>query len=278
VTATAFNLRDSDHPVRLVRTDQGAVLTRYYLVKGAADVIEAATATGLPALGSAYAPSGLGSLLICRRVQPVTNTLRPTETEGTFVIEAEWRTADWGGVQRPTPVRNGAWLVIEPETATITQYQDIDVVQNAPAWPGGNRHLPMNNGFGAPREVGLTKAVVCKYVRGDDLTLAYMNTLIDFNAEKYVSADAVTLPGLAQNPSLTYALGAGQVRFRTFELPETPAAYDGGLPLYLLKLHLLLAPDHLYRWQLVDEDGNPKLSTTPVANKQYRTANYAGLF
>lgn len=239
---TATLLTDSRNAPVLREQDGRRSGTRVYRVN-THEEFAALNATGLPRKGDAWD----ANLPLCTARNRTTQYLAGTDQAATGVggltlVTVEYAEPGGFGAAAPVPTVNEGYTELQTGVSTVqVMFPVVDVDPNfvGPPYLGP----PLANGQGFSVEVATLVALVhCFRPLSEEIPLATLLALTN-----KVNTNEIFLPSLYGSPH-GITLDAGQARYRGF----TPRANGGTMEL----IHeLVLASDHVARWQVEDEHG-----------------------
>lgn len=233
---------------------------RHYAVD-TRDPALALEASGLPRPGDPWSPAY--TRLVCVGYDTVRVLGGVTDAAGGggwCVVPVVYRTPGFAGRTGALPgTRTLRFEFVGADSVTV--YKPID--------PSPDQYV-LDNGRGAPRDVGRHRAVVTRYdAPGSAPAQAYLQRLISLATEQAVNSDAVALPPLVGTND-AYYLPAGQGRFNAWGMDFR----DG---LVVTEIQILIAADHHFRWLGEDENGNP-MQSLRYTDRVYPERPFAGLW
>lgn len=237
-------------PPELEELPRGWSGTRWFKIEGR-DVAEASRAIGLPRMNELW-PGFRDLKVVARRLRVMGGKFDTAAQYGGWTsAEIRYATPDGGG-SAPVPELNRAFSQWQGAQESITRNFDARVnlppgytVVEPPGGPFPTPITPVNNGKGVQVAVGTARLLVSKWVRGADIDLP---RLLRLHSAQAVNSDNVTAPP-ALNDTRSWSFSRGELRYLEFAVEP-----DGEV----MKItHVLgAAPDHLYRWQPEDENGD----------------------
>lgn len=195
---------DLGDPPEIVDADEGMTARQTWWVNTHKED-EALSAANLPVRGQAYSPAY--PLLVCtrRRAKYRGGRNNPaTGVNGVTVIEVEYATPGGGGTL-PTPSDGQKWSSLSWSASSQTIRYDVR---------GAPYDLPIDNGNGTSKEVGVIEAEIVSY-----RTPAGFNPYALMPWKDKVNSDAFILPNL-WNSGVGMAVPVGGARYRGFGTPE----------------------------------------------------------
>lgn len=150
----------------------------------------------------------------------------------------------------PPPQIGLKFTVLGSQGGNVTLYYDV----RAPTDPGSPPNplsIPLRNGDGVNKQVGLMTARVYSYIPTS--TFPDLQRIARLNQRRPVNSDNLTLPFI-NGTSAPVFLAPGQCQYNGFA--HNLVGATGGVRAIEIIHDLLIAPDFLERWRLEDAEAN----------------------
>lgn len=271
-------------PPSIHETDDGWQGEKWFWVN-CDDCDRALTAIGLPARGAPW--SAAMPELVCReRVSKHAGGTSQADTGlgGACVVQCVFRTIGGGG-ELPPPSVGGSFTYVVPQVGSLQLLYDVRYATDEyPAWTDPDAspidpvyeqiRTPIAGGRGASVSVGATRLCVVVDYLPEALT-ALLPKMMWLQRWQSVNKEPVTLPPVIGALN-RFTMQAGQAKYATFEVPQTPVNAGDGTRLLRVTHQLEIAPDFWFRWK--EEDQYGQAFGPEIQSQVYYDDSFAGLW